>query len=242
MFPDSIEKIDPRLRLIIGFIYSIFVAGEKNINFLKYYSILPLFLLIFVSEIKNFLKAFLLVNFFVFFCWFFLPFSIPGSEEFKIFKFSVSKEGIIYTFLITLKVNFIFITNFVLVFSSHPVRIIHALHHLRIPKRIINLLFLTQRYIPVIEKENNRIQKSMKIRCFRFRNNIHTYRTIGNLVSILILRAYFRAERIYKAMILRGFSGIFWTYYHFKWKSRDTFLSLCAIIYFLWIIILKTNH
>ncbi|MCS7179879.1 MAG: energy-coupling factor transporter transmembrane protein EcfT, partial [bacterium] len=121
-------------------------------------------------------------------------------------------------------------------------KIIHALHHLYFPKKLINILFLTTRYIPLVEREKNRIQRAMKMRCFRLQNNIHTYKTISNLVGVLILRSYMRGERIYKAMILRSFSGIFWIYYHFKWKKTDTFFSLCAIIYFLWIIILKIRH
>jgi len=77
------------------------------------------------------------------------------------------------------------------------------------------------------------------MRCFRYGNNIHTYKTTGNLIGLIILRAYERSERIYKAMILRNFSGIFWTYHHFKWSKRDTIVSICVIIYFLWIIFQK---
>lgn len=233
------EKIDPRLRISVSFIYSIFVALEKDFFIFKYYLILPVVLSFFISDFKKFFKSFISINVFIILCWLFLPFSIPGKKIFHFLKFSATYEGIKYTFLITAKANLIFITNFILIFSTHPVRVIHALHHLHLPRKLVNIFFLSTRYIPVIEKEKNRLQKAMKIRCFIPKNDIHTYRTIGNLLGLIILRSYERGERIYKAMILRNFSGIFWTYHHFKWSKKDTIISLFAIIYFLWIIYLK---
>jgi cobalt/nickel transport system permease protein len=228
----KIEDIDPRLRFLICFFYSVFIAIEKDFFLFFYYLILPVFLLPFINDFKKFLKGFIAVNFFIFLCWLFLPFSIPGKIILKIFKFNMTHEGIKYTLLITIKANLIFITNYVLIFSSHPVRIVHALHHLYIPEKLVNLLFFTIRYIPVIENEKNRIERAMKLRCFKPKTNIHTYKTIGNFLGQIILRSYERSKRVYKAMILRCFSGIFWVYHHFKWSKKDTFISICAIIYF----------
>ncbi|MGB9677905.1 MAG: cobalt ECF transporter T component CbiQ [Candidatus Ratteibacteria bacterium] len=235
------EKIDPRLRLLISFIYSLFVALEKNNKIFKYYLLLPLILIFFISDFKKFFKGLISVNIFIFLCWLFIPFSIPGKEFFHFLKFKATYEGLRYTFLITIKANLIFITNFVLIFSTHPIKVIHALHHLHLPRKLINIFFLSTRYIPVIEKEKNRLQRAMRIRCFKPGNNFHTYRTIGNFIGVIILRGYERSERIYRAMILRGFSGIFWTYHHFSWSRKDTIISLCVIIYFLWIIFIKIH-
>ncbi|MCM8804746.1 MAG: cobalt ECF transporter T component CbiQ [Candidatus Omnitrophica bacterium] len=233
------EKIDPRLRILCSFTYSILVALEKNIEIFKYYLILPVVLVFFISDFKKFFKSFISVNIFIFLCWLFLPFSIGGKVLFNFLKFKVTYQGIRYAFLITIKANLIFITNFVLIFSTHPIRVIHALHHLYLPKKLVNIFFLSTRYIPVIENEKNRLQKAMRVRCFVPKNDIHTYRTIGNLLGLIILKSYERSERIYKAMILRSFSGIFWTYYHFKWSKKDTIICLSVIIYFVWIIYLK---
>ncbi|MCM8786077.1 MAG: cobalt ECF transporter T component CbiQ [Candidatus Omnitrophica bacterium] len=233
--------IDPRLKLIIGFVYSIFVALEKKFHLFIYYSILPIILFFFITDFKKFLKGFISINFFIILMWIFLPFSFPGREVFKILKFSATYEGIRYATLIMIKANLIFITNFVLIFSSHPIITIHALHHLHLPQKLVNIFFLSTRYIPVIEEEKNRLERAMKIRSFRPRNDIYTYKIIGNLFGLIVLRAYEKSKTIYKAMILRSFSGIFWTYHHFIWKKRDTFICLCAIIYFLWIIYLKIH-
>lgn len=237
-----IEKIDPRIRLIFSLLYSIFLAVEKNFSLFLYYSIIPFFLIFFISDFKRFIKGFWAVNFFIFLLWIFLPFSIPGKEIFHILKFKITQEGVKYTLTITIKANLIFLTNFILIFSSHPLRIVHALHHLHIPKKIVSLLFFSIRYIPVIEGEKNKLERAMKIRSFKPENNLHTYKTIGNLISLIILNSYLRGDRVYKAMILRNFKGIFWTYHHFKWSRTDTFLTFCAIIYFLGLILLKWSH
>lgn len=237
-----IEKIDPRLRLVFSFLYSIFLAVEKNNFLFPYYSIVPFFLIFFIHNFKRFLKSFFAVNLFIFLIWIILPFNIPGKEIFNILRFKITEEGIKYTLNITIKANLIFLTNFVLIFSSHPITTIHALHHLHIPEKIVNLLFFSIRYIPVIDEEKNRLERAIKIRAFKPRNNIHTYKTIGNLVGFIILNSYERADRVYKAMILRNFSGIFWTYHHFNWSKRDTILRFFCIIYFLFLIFLKWNH
>jgi cobalt/nickel transport system permease protein len=114
----KIEDIDPRLRFLICFFYSVFIAIEKDFFLFFYYLILPVFLLPFINDFKKFLKGFIAVNFFIFLCWLFLPFSIPGKIILKIFKFNMTHEGIEYTLLITIKANLIFITNYVLIFSS----------------------------------------------------------------------------------------------------------------------------
>jgi len=241
-FYKKIEDIDPRLRFLICFFYSIFVAIEKDFSLFFYYLLLPFFLLPFINDFKKFLKGFFSVNFFIFLCWLFLPFSIPGKVIFKILKFNITYEGIKYTFLMTIKTNLIFITNYILIFSSNPVRIVHALHHLYIPQKLINLLFFTIRYIPVIENEKNKIERAMRLRCFKPETDLHTYKTIGNFVGQIILRSYERSKRIYKAMVLRCFSGIFWVYYHFKWSKKDTYILISAIIYFSIIFYLKWNR
>jgi len=238
----KIEDIDPRLRFLICFFYSVFIALEKSFFLFYYYLILPFSLLPFINDFKRFLKGFVTINFFIFLLWIFIPLNIPGKIIFKIFRFNITYEGIRYTLSITIKANLILITNYVLIFSSHPIKIVHALHHLYLPLKLVNLLFFTIRYIPVIENEKNRTERAMRLRYFKPKTDMHTYKTIGNFVGQIILRSYERSKRIYKAMILRYFSGIFWVYYHFKWSKKDTFISIFAIIYFLILFYLKWSR
>jgi len=79
----------------------------------------------------------------------------------------------------------------------------------------------------------------MKARNFIPKTSIHTYKTISNLVGMIILNSYERSEKVYRAMVARSFSGVFWTKNHFKWRKRDTETGIIIILYFLFFLILK---
>ena len=97
----------------------------------------------------------------------------------------------------------------------------YALNRLKVPEKIIYLLLITYRYIFVIEQEYQRLIRAARIRCFEPGTNLHTYRTYAYLVGMLFVRASARAERVYQAMICRGFSGKFHTLQDFTFTGYD---------------------
>ena len=42
------------------------------------------------------------------------------------------------------------------------------------------------------------------------------------LVGVLVVRSIERSERVYQAMLCRGFAGTFWLLDHFVWRPADT--------------------
>ncbi|NLV97065.1 MAG: cobalt ECF transporter T component CbiQ, partial [Desulfovibrionales bacterium] len=53
------------------------------------------------------------------------------------------------------------------------------------------------------------------------RTNMHTYRTLGNLLAMVFVNSYDRSTRVYQAMRLRGFSGQFVSVRHFQANHAD---------------------
>ena len=51
-------------------------------------------------------------------------------------------------------------------------------------------------------------------------------RTIGNMTGTLFIRSYERAERVYVAMLARGFDGRILTLEHPKFKPADVYFSI----------------
>ncbi|MBA7550739.1 hypothetical protein ES705_43262 [subsurface metagenome] len=75
------------------------------------------------------------------------------------------------------------------------------------------------------------MRNAMKIRGFKPKTNIHTYRTFAYLAGMLLIRSYDRSERIYRAMICRGFHGEFYLFDHFEIDIKDIiFLSFMIIL------------
>jgi cobalt/nickel transport system permease protein len=58
--------------------------------------------------------------------------------------------------------------------------------------------------------------------------NIHTYRTLGYLVAMLLARSLDRSERIAAAMKCRGFSGKFYVVDHFSAKQIDAVFGVAS--------------
>ncbi|MCP3952682.1 MAG: cobalt ECF transporter T component CbiQ, partial [Desulfobacterales bacterium] len=71
--------------------------------------------------------------------------------------------------------------------------------------------------------------------------NLHTYRTYAYLAGMLFVRASMRAQRVYQAMLCRGFHGRYISLQAFKNGFQNQgfaifiFVALVIIIYLEWI-------
>lgn len=138
-----------------------------------------------------------------------LPFTIPGEPLFSIGPLSASAEGLARALLVAGKVTASVLLVLTFLGTVEPMRLGAALHSLRVPEPIVRLLVLTLRYLSLIRDEARRLLDAMRMRGFRPRTNRHTWRSYGNLVGMLLVRALERAQRIEEAMRCRGFAGRF---------------------------------
>ncbi len=171
----------------------------------------------------------LAVNGFVFFLWLVLPFTYPGSPAFTLGPLAASHSGLDLAGLITLKCNAILLAFIALVSTSPVPDLGYALQALRLPSKLCWLLLLTYRYIFVIGAEYQRMHRAALMRGFVPRNSLHTYRTYANLFAMTLVRSWDRSERVYQAMLLRGFHGRFHSLRIFKLRSTDICLLLAGI-------------
>lgn len=84
-------------------------------------------------------------------------------------------------------------------------KIAAALHKLHIPEIFIIQLLLTYRYISVLMGEASRIYSAYTLRAPN-QKGIGS-KVWGSLIGLLLLRTYDRASRLYQAMKLRGFEN-----------------------------------
>lgn len=138
-----------------------------------------------------------------------LPFTVPGRPVLAVGPFDASVEGFARAALVSCKVSASVLAIVVLLGSVEPMRLGGALHALRVPEPIVRLLVLTLRYRSVIAGEMHRLREAMRARGFRPGSNRHTWRSYGNLVGMMLVRALERAQRVEEAMLCRGFSGRF---------------------------------
>ncbi len=141
--------------------------------------------------------------------WILVPLTQGGEPLVRLGVLTIGRSGVALCLQITLKTLTILLVFMALVATMPIATLGHTLNRLRVPAKLVQLLLLAYRYIFVIEQEYQRLFRAAKMRNFRPRSNLHTYRTYAYLVGMLFVRASERAERVHRAMICRGFHGRF---------------------------------
>ena len=100
----------------------------------------------------------------------------------------------------------------------------HGLQKLRVSPRLCMLLLFSYRYIFVIRQEYNRLYRAATLRCFSPATTLHTYKTYGFLLGMLLVKSWNRAARVQQAMELRGFTGVFQSLYELQMNITDYLL------------------
>ena len=163
-----------------------------------------------------------------------LPWTVAGPEHTELVvlgRLAYTWEGLRLAGAIAIKANAIALAVIVLVGTLDLVTLGHALSHLWVPDKLSHLLLFTVRYLDVLRREYRRLRAAMRIRGFRPRMSLHTYRSYGYLVGMLLVRSLDRSERILAAMKCRGFRGRFYLLDHFAFSLRDAWFGAgCALL------------
>ena len=222
-----LHRLDPRAKLVSALVFTLVVAtGRDMLSAGLGLGVGVLTVVLARLSWGLVLRRLVMVNVFVVFLWVFMPWRLEmGPAGLGLVH---DPGGLYLAGLITVKVNGLFLALLGLLGTSRINEILHALDHLRLPGKLVSLFLLFHRYIFVIYQEYRRLTRAMLARGFRPGTNLHTYRSYAHLVGMLLVRSFDRAERVYRAMLARGFEGTFWLLDHFHWQRRDTVFSCTA--------------
>lgn len=238
-----IHLLDPRFKIIMAILYAFAVALSSRFSAL-FLALAFSFLLIGMSRLplRDVAKRIALVNGFVLFFWLVVPVTYPGEAIFSLGPLTATWEGVLLAARITLKSNAILLAFIALIATSSVATIGAALSRMGAPQKIVHLLLLNYRYIFVMEEEYHRLMRSTAVRGFQPCSRLHTYRTFAYLVGMLFVRASERADRVYMAMLCRGFNGEFHCLHEFSYSGRDMIWLFLTITTILGIEILEWVH
>jgi cobalt/nickel transport system permease protein len=147
------------------------------------------------------------------------------------------KEGLAHGILIMCRVIGGVSLILLLSMSTPANKLLLAATWFRVPKIFVELALLVYRYIFVLLEEMVTIKDAQRVR-LGYRNWRQSMRSVGVLGGSLILRAYDRAERVFEAMVVRGYTGAMTISYteHFDRKDYITavcLISVLAVFYFI---------
>jgi len=119
---------------------------------------------------------------------------------------SLSQEGCQSALLITVRFLCVFTTSIVLLGTAPFLKSIKALKNLGLSKIIVDIALLSYRYLEELGSILSTMQTAIKLRGFNHQKISYSYlRVLASLLGSLFVRSYERSNRIYHAMILRGY-------------------------------------
>lgn len=150
-----------------------------------------------------------------------LPLIHRGGPVWSLGPVDVSQDGVQAALLLIFKTIALTLLILVLLTSSPLPDTLKAAQSLRVPRLLIVLALLAYRYVFVLTAELARLRVALRVRGYRNRADLHSYRTAGHVAGVLLLRGYERAERVGHAMRCRGFDGRFRSLNDFRTRGID---------------------
>lgn len=166
-------------------------------------------------------------------------FSIPGKPlvTFQVFSspLSITDAGLLRFVSILIRSWLSVQMAILLVATTRFPDLIHALEHLRVPSVLTTIIAFLYRYLFVLTDEVFRLLRARESRSATTPGSrsgggvMWRAKVAGNMAGQLFLRSYERSDRIYNAMIARGYSGHLYTLNPHEMKSRDYFTTAFAV-------------
>jgi cobalt/nickel transport system permease protein len=208
-----VHRLDPRVKLITAFAFVVAVVTTPPTIWWAFTCYLVLLLgLILCSKVPLAfaLKRSLVIIPFVVLIAIFIPFfkqgEVAGSYNIWLWKVSITYSGLLILWNVVIKAWLSALSAILLTATTPFPNLLKGMEQLRLPKLMVTILSFMYRYIFVLGDEVLRMKRARDSRNFGG-NRLWGIKTMGNMIGSLFIRSYERGERVYQAMLCRGFDG-----------------------------------
>ncbi len=167
-------------------------------------------------------------------------FSMPGKPisafHFLMWDFTITDAGLLRFVSILIRSWLSVQMAILLVAVTRFPDLIHALEHLRVPAIITTIIAFLYRYLFVLTDEVFRLLRARESRSAGATGKrsgggvFWRAKVAGNMAGQLFLRSYERSDRIYNAMISRGYTGHLYTLNPHEMKSSDYYVAALVLV------------
>jgi cobalt/nickel transport system permease protein len=167
-------------------------------------------------------------------------FSIPGQPLFTfrllMSNFTITDAGFLRFVSIVIRSWLSVQMAILLVATTEFPKIVHALNHLRVPTVLTVIISFLYRYLFVLTDEVLRMLRARQARSAAMagRNSggsvLWRARIAGHMAGQLFLRSYERSDRIYNAMLSRGYKGELMTMHAHHFHMSDWLIGAAALL------------
>jgi len=167
-------------------------------------------------------------------------FSIPGepvsSFQFLMWDFTITDAGLLRFVSIVIRSWLSVQMAILLVAVTEFPKIVHALRHLRVPAIITVIISFLYRYLFVLADEVMRLLRAREARSATVAglsgggSVMWRARIAGHMAGQLFLRSYERSDRVYNAMLSRGYKGELMTIHPHHFHTSDWVFGLISLV------------
>lgn len=208
-----VHRLDPRTKLLgsLALVLAVVLTSPGNWKlFAVYLCVITGLLLLSRLPLGYVLKRSLVVFPFVIMIAVFIPFfkhgQVAASYDIGAWHIAVTYDGLAVLVNTAVKSWLCMLCLIVLSSSTKFEKLLEGMYWLKVPHVLVQVISFMYRYMFVIADQAMRMQMGRDSRNFGS-NRMNILRTMGSMVGTLFIRSYERAERIYAAMLSRGYTG-----------------------------------
>lgn len=224
-----IHRLDPRAKVIctVLFLFTVISFPKYEIAALLPFFLFPVLLTTLGDLPSGFLlKKVIIVSPFAIFIGIFNP--ILDTRTVMVIAGVPLSAGWLSFFTILIKFTLTISAALLLIATTSFPGICHALRRLGVPAVFVSQLLFLYRYLFVLIEEAMRLVRARDMRSFGSRGS--SMKVVARLIGVLFLRTVERAERIYSAMLTRGFNGDMPSLKEYRFRSNDVlYISLTVL-------------
>ncbi len=220
-----IHRLDPRTKFIVTLVFILAVILTPPVRweaFVFYFVVVSILIRVSRVPVWHVLKRSLLILPFAAVVAISLPFFkddiTSGSYNLGLFRVSVAGLQVFYAILAKAWLSALGLI--LLTATTRVTELLKGLEQMQFPRVMLMILSFMYRYIFVITDEVMRMKQARDSRNYGGRH-LWQIKTLGNMIGTLFIRSYEHGERVYTAMIARGYDGQSRVLERLSFKSVD---------------------
>ncbi len=232
-----IHRLDPRLKLLATLAFVLVVTTTPAGSWLAFSLLAALAIgMVVVAEVPLLegLKRSAVALPFAGMVAISLPFTQAGevvwSGQLWGLALTITDAGLSFFAAVVIKAWLSVMVSGLLVATTPFPDLLKAMRSLRVPAVLTATISFMYRYLFVLMDEAGRLQTARAARSVGSGRTVRwRARILGGMIGSLFIRSYERSERIYAAMLSRGFGGEIRTLTRLTWQARDTWVGLAWV-------------
>ncbi|BAU64791.1 cobalt ABC transporter, inner membrane subunit CbiQ [Stanieria sp. NIES-3757] len=135
-----------------------------------------------------------------------LPFLAGDTVIWQLGWLAIKQEGLKATFLVSVRFFCILTVSLVLFGTAPFLTSIRAIRSLGLPPIMVDMTLLAYRYLEQLGDMLVTMQRAIKLKGFDNKKlNYRNLKILSQLTGSLLIRSYEQSQRVYQAMVLRGY-------------------------------------